>query len=170
MLFPAKVCTPANRCPVASLKEAAHCSLHNDDAHRSIEFFAEQAGVRPSTLNDQINPDQPNDNISFRRLPALIRNLTNFALLDYLEKLAGRVAFTLPTGKASEDRAQAKAVREFGQYLERASIAGEDGEYTVEEVAHVEQEAHDAIAAIVAHVASLKVQQRPATPLRSVPA
>lgn len=160
MLKSAKTCTPASRCPVASQKEAAHCSFHHDDAGRSIEFFAEQAGVKPSTFNDQLNPAEETDNLSFRRLPNLIPHLTNFALLDYWEALAGRIAFALPRGRRADERSQASAVKEFGEYLLQSSTASEDGEYTAAEAERIEREGVEAIAAIYAHIETVKSRVR----------
>lgn len=163
MLLSAKQCQPASRCPVTSQTEAAHCSFHHDTNGRSIEFFAEQAGVKASTFNKQLNPAEENDQLSFRRLPNLFPHLTNFALLDYWESLAGRIAFVVPSGRTAEERSQAEAVKQFGDYLVEASTAAADCSYSAEEAERVERQGLEAMAAIAAHIEAVKarVQQRP---------
>jgi hypothetical protein len=156
MLLSPKQCTSAHRCPVQSLKEAAYCSFHHDEKGQSIEFFADLAGVRPATFRDWINPDQEG-HLPFARVASLIPYLTNFALLDHLESLAHRVAFAVPRGQHADERAQASAVREFGEYLVRASTASADGHYTHEEAEQVEREGREAIAAVAAHIELVKL-------------
>lgn len=137
----------ANAMPHTSFKAALH-----DTVFRSTlpaKALADICGVSYSALA-QFADDAADAHLPTRRLVTLVTAADNLAVLDYLEHLAGRVAFKVPTG--SHLAATGEAVREFGEWLSAHAAALEDGTITADELAQVEHEAQEAIAAIAAAV------------------
>lgn len=148
--------------PHASFKAALH-----DTVFRSTlpaKALADIVGVSYSALA-QFADDAAEAHIPSRRLVTLVTAADNLAVLDYLEHLAGRVAYRLPTG--SHLTATGEAVREFGEWLTAHAAALEDGTISLDEFATVEREAHEAIAAIAAAIEQAK-SRVPKPDLRAV--
>jgi len=144
-------CRPGHRCPIATQKEAFHCDVHHGP--RPIPDLAALTGISPKTLYKFANPFEEHEHISTRHLPVLLPHLTHHRLLDFYERLAGRLAFVVPTRDAG-DAEIARTVREFAEFLTADTEAAADHCYTPEEFAHLEREADEALAQIKALVES----------------
>ena len=144
-------------------------SVAHDTIFRSslpAKALADIIGVSYSALT-KFADESVDEQIPMRRFVALIRVADNLAALDYLEHLAGRVAFKVPTG--SHLAATGEAVREFGEWLGVHAAALEDGTLTAEELARIETQGHEAIAAIAAAIEQTRVRvARPAPALKAI--
>lgn len=112
----------------AAWTEAQHESFYRSE--QPIKALAAAVGVSTSYLADA--------HVSGRLFPALARECSNLAFLDYLESCAGRVAFVVPRTSAGQ---VSRIVKEFAEFLE----ALDDGE-------DIEKEGREAIAAIAAEI------------------
>jgi len=143
-----------------TFKSAAHDTIFRSSL--PAKALADIVGVSYSALT-KFADESVDEQIPMRRFIALIRVADNLAALDYLEALAGRVAFKVPTG--SHTTATGEAIREFGEWLAAHGAALEDGVISAEELAAIDQQAREAIAAIAAALEQAKA--RTARPLAS---
>lgn len=138
-------------------KDALHHSLFR--SQRPLKELADLCGVSRQLLQAAADEDQPHAHLCCRHLPALAKLCSNLAWLDFLEHCAGRVAFRLPQGH--EAKSFGVALRELGEWAQAHGEALEDGIVTADELAHVEKEAADAVAALMATVAQLRTTVMP---------
>lgn len=147
----------ANVMPHVSFKAALH-----DTVFRSTlpaKALADICGVSYSALA-QFADDAADANIPARRLVTLVTAADNLAVLDYLEHLAGRLAFRVPAGSHLATTGQ--AIREFGEWVTAHAAALEDGTITADELTHVVGQGEEAIAAIAAALEHARARvQRP---------
>jgi hypothetical protein len=90
---------------------------------------AERLGIHENTLGRACNENE-SDHLSSKHLPALVQIPDlDLAFLDYLESLAGRVAFVVPDdlGAACTTRMTAQAMHAMASLLEAKADALEDG-------------------------------------------
>lgn len=120
----------------AAWTEAQHESFYRSE--QPIKALAAAVGVSTSYLAHAADVEQPDAHVSGRLFPALARECSNLAFLDYLESCAGRVAFVVPRTSAGQ---VSRIVKEFAEFLE----ALDDGE-------DIEKEGREAIAAIAAEI------------------
>lgn len=128
---------------------------------------AERLGIHENTLGRACNEREP-DHLSSKHLPALAQIPDiELAFLDYLEALAGRVAFVVPVdvGAACTTRMTAQAMRAMATLLDAKAEAVEDGRICVDE-AHAIRESADQVTRCVQAIAAYA--ERVAQPERSL--
>lgn len=128
----------------SSWKEALHQTCIRS-ANVPTKVVADRLGISPTTLSHACD-DNANDNLSSKHLPALVSiDGIDLACLDYLEELAGRIAFVKPTdaGSACTTRMTAQAMHAMAALLEAKAEALEDGRVCVDEARDIRQRADD---------------------------
>lgn len=142
---------------VRSLKEALHRTIHTHPT-LSVQAIAEELDMSASYLykaalpdTDTAGPDATGVRFPLKKLTALTRITNDFTVLDYIERMVGRVAFPLPpanTGLQELHEAATEAIAEFGDVMRVYGEAVADKRITSEELDNFEVEAHEAIQAI----------------------
>lgn len=114
---------------------------------RSLKVTAKQVadrlGIHIKTLGRACDEGEM-DNLSSKHLPALVQiEGIDLACLDYLEALAGRVAFAVPTdtGSVCTTRMTAQAMHAMASLLEAKAEALEDGRICNNEAREIRQQA-----------------------------
>ena len=96
---------------------------------------------------------------------AILPNLRNLAVLDFQERICGRVAFRIPDAREVCGEQMGASLKEYGEFVMEASSAGP---WTPEKAARIEKEGREAMASIAAIIECAKQQvQQPN--LRAVP-
>jgi hypothetical protein len=146
------------------MTQALYTSL--DDAISQVALFTEgrtltqnaaEMGVTVDWLSRAINPrEKP-------RCPAalivpLTKTTQNFAVVRTICKLVGGVFFQ-PCRLTSHIKYEASTLKEFSEYL--ATLAkNEAGGFTTPEVDELENEMHDVISCMLAHVDKLRAEAK----------
>lgn len=136
-----------------SFKDALHISLSDLPAGRTVKHLAEFAGISYSGLWQCADKEQSSW-ISVRRLIRILPHLKNFAVLDYLETLVGRIAFRIPSAREMCGPEMGEALKEFGEFVVEAT----SGQWTPEKVARIEKEGRQAMASIATIIECAKRQ------------
>ena len=95
----------------------------------TLKQIADRLGIHPKTLARACDENET-DNLSSKHLSGLAQiDGIDLAFLDYLEALAGRVAYVVPTdlGAACTTRMTAQAMHAMASLLEAKADALEDG-------------------------------------------
>lgn len=134
---------------------AIHALVH--DSTVPPKAIADEAGIRYGYLMRAADEHQDDVQFQARWVGPVTRAANNDVLIKALAEDCGGVFYRLHRG-ASMDRETAKSLREFGEYIEACADAQDDTQITPEEFHTANAQAHEAIAAILAHVASLRVR------------
>lgn len=138
---------------------------------KSVAALAEAMGFRSeSSLYKAANPMEGH-RFHLENLPILIHETGDFSLLDQIEALFGRVAFTMPQVRGdlrAVVEAQGKAIKEFSEYISEVAKAVEDGNITAAEMAAIEQECAEAMAQLSVLLETVRIMQRQGSPLQVV--
>jgi predicted transcriptional regulator len=148
---------------VEDFKSALHESLSDLPPGRTVKQLADIAGVSYSTLWECADTEKVGW-ISVRRLIRIIPSLSNLAVLDYLERIAGRIAFRIPDPREVCGEQMGKAIKEFGEFVVEGSQVG----WTAERAAQLRREAEEAAAAILHYAHCVEAQAQPARKLEAV--
>jgi hypothetical protein len=142
----------------ATWKEALYESVHGSD--QPAKAVADDLGVSRQMLSACC--DETSDtNLSSKHLTALARATSNLSWLDYLEAIAGRQAFMLPTANALCSVMTVAALKEFSEFLTTVADSVADGSVSPEDAARIEREGLDAISAIQTVIATARRQAPP---------
>lgn len=117
------------------------------NSRKSVASIAEAMGFKSeSSLYKSTNPSE-NHRLHLENLPVLIHETGDFAILDEIEALLGRVSFVIPTAQAvPEIHAETgKAIKEFGELIQEVAQAVLDGRIDRIEKERLEKEGHEAI-------------------------
>jgi hypothetical protein len=163
----AKIPAKAN----VEFKRAWKQSLLNHDVNgQKLQHFAATSGLSESTLYATADEGAPDAWISIRRFIAVIPELKDLSVLDYLDSLAvpRRIAFQLPDelGPVCSASATAQMMRKMAAALESKTQAEDgDGKWTTDEATDFRRKADDltrcvqAIAAYAERVAQPSVRE-----------
>lgn len=142
---------------MGTLKDALHRTIHRKD--KSVAQIAEEIGISENYLYRAALPDQDNGpectsgvRFPLSKLVPLIRATADFQVLDVVEHALGRVSFPIPQHHMSTDQvleAAITAAAEFGDLMAEVRFSIEDGDLSRKELARIEKEGHEAIAAIM---------------------
>jgi len=139
-----------------SQKRALHDTLHNSTA--PLKAIAEGMRLEYSTLANTALLSRT-DELPFVRLPQVLEASDNLTLLRFYAHLQGCDVFRLPRAGASADaRRAAETMREVAEFLQAGAEATEDEEVTPDEFSRVEREGHEAVRAILEHIAHLRAR------------
>lgn len=141
-----KQCRAGQRCEAGTFAEAVDCQLHHSEVPLGV--IAERAGIRESYLRTCASQYDETHNLQAKLLAPITIASGNYALLDFIERLVGRVAIRLPRGCAVADddlfAAGARVASEMGDVFEEIRRAFEDKRITEDELARVNREVHEA--------------------------
>lgn len=130
------------------LKEALHTSAF--ESQKPAKAIAVETGITYEALQKFCSTFDPS-HLPSRRFPAFVQAIDNYAILDLLEELAGRIAFTLPQS-GGIGKSTGHATKEFGEFLEAVA----DADMTPETAERVVREGEDVIRAVAAVVEQAK--------------
>jgi len=103
-----------------------------------------------------------NHKIHLENLPILIHETGDFAILNEMEALFGRVAFAMPQPRADLNKVvdeQCRAIKEFSEYLSEVAQAVADGHVSLAELAAVEKECSETMAQLAALLETVRSMQ-----------
>ena len=127
-------------------------SLHNNifNSGRPVKQIADELGISYSYLASAGNPNLEEFHFQLRHLIPLTNATRNFETLDFIEKVLGRVAFTVPNMETTSQVVEetARIVREAGHLLTELSHALEDGRVQSHEWPGIARECDHVIAAV----------------------
>lgn len=147
-----------------TFKSAAHDTIFRSSL--PAKALADIVGVSYSALT-KFADESVDEQIPMRRFIALIRVADNLAALDYLEQLAGRVAFKVPAGAHAVTLGE--AVARFGEWMRTHGQALEDGAISSAELEASDQAFRAATAAMASAMAQARAQvTRPPSPLKAI--
>lgn len=132
-------------------------SLIHDSAPQTPKGIASDVGVGYSYLLKAADPEQQDVQFQTRLVGPVTNAAKNDVLIDFLARQCGGVFYRLAL-PGEMDTATAKTLREFGEYLTEVANAMSDHRVTPEEYHRVKSQGHEAIAAILAHLAGLRVK------------
>ena len=93
----------------------------------SIEWIADQMGVNPSTLQRQLNPDDPFPFPLKKTIPFMRACNNDFSPLDLIESRIGRAAYTISSqGMPIDCNSVAKLAKEAGEAISTMADAISD--------------------------------------------
>ncbi len=120
---------------------------------------AELLGIPESTLANAVNPHIDSCHYQLRHLVPQTMLLQDLAMMDYLESCLGRVAFAIP--RAPECLADlqgelARTIKEFGDVVQAAGEALEDGLISRNEVKRIEREVYELVRQAMGFLQSVK--------------
>lgn len=150
-----------------SLKEALHATIHKN--RKSVAAIAEEIGMSENYLYRAALPDQEMDGqgtgcrFPLKGLVPLVRATSDFQVLDYIERILGRVAIVLPTGDgdfAEISRRSMRAIGEFGELMQEIDKSLDDGKITASELEMIEKEGYEAVQAIMAMLSVIKSSRK----------
>lgn len=172
-----KECRAGAECRPREFNEAADCLGHHSE--RSLPGIARLVNRTYSylskalSLHAESHPLRGDLIVPLTLASADEPRQRNYALLDWMEAQVGRVAVLLPAGSGAQSESFELArsvIREAGEAIERFGAALEDGRVTDAELANVEHEVDEAIAALtrlkLAAIAQHSRSQRPSPDLR----
>lgn len=137
---------------------------------KSVAALADAMGFRSeSSLYKAANPMESH-RFHLENLPILIHETGDFAILDQIEALFGRVAFVMPQaqgGLREIVEAQAKAIKEFSDYLSKVAEAVQDGQVSAAEMADIEVECAEAMSQLSVLMETVRLMQRRSGPLQA---
>lgn len=136
-----------------SLEDAIYQVVH--DGALPPKALAGAAGMRTGYLLDAANPHREETHFQARFIIPITRASQNDAIVRFIAEAVGGV-FVRFRHQETSDQHTARALREFADYIAAVDDSKADGVVTVGEVAEVERQANDVIAALVAHVAHLR--------------
>lgn len=154
MLNSPSACKSGHPCDVNGIKEAASCALQHDPERGSqIEHVAAILDIKPGTLRDGINPNEP-DWLSLKHLDTVaIATASHPVIARHFAKLQGGVFYKVDGRQFA--RSIANVVSEFGQFLESVAT---DGPLTQAQIDRLDKEGDEAIAAIAKVMAEAKTR------------
>jgi hypothetical protein len=133
-----------------SWKAAMHQSVYRSEL--PAKAIAESLGISEPTLSRACSDSPDASHLSSRHLPNLARLTSDHAWLDYLEALAGRVAFRVPDADTCSTRIAAEAMRAFAALLDAKSKALDDDTVTSEELQDITLLGHEVMRKVQAMV------------------
>ncbi len=162
-------CLAGASCRVTTFEEAVDCLGHHSErklpeiaerVHRDYRYLS-----KAMSLDASSHPFRGDLVVPVTQESAALPTHRNHVLLDWMEAQVGRVAFVMPTAAAGDisgdvvARAQ-HAIEQFGELLQRSGRTDADGNGVVNaaDVALVEQEGREVMAAVAALVESWKAQ------------
>ena len=132
-------------------------------SHKSVAELAEAMGFKSdSSLYKAANPME-NHRLHLENLPILIKETGDFAILNEIEALFGRVAFAMPRARADLKKVvdeQCRAIKEFSEYLAEVAKASADGHISIAEFADIEKECGQAIAQLAALLEAVRLMKQ----------
>lgn len=141
-----------------TVQEAVSLTVHEShDArgqHIPPKAIAEGMNVPVSRLYEIADAARER-RLRAEELPSLIRTTGNFLALDVIERALGRVGVMLPTGDDRTVAETAKALQEFGQFVEEIGAAAPHG-FTEDEARRIRIEGEQAIACIAAIIRQIE--------------
>ena len=152
MLNSPSACKSGHPCDVNGIKEAASCALqHDPDKGSQVEHVAAILDIKPGTLRDGINPNEP-DWLSLKHLDTVaICTASHPVIARHFARLQGGVFYKVDGRQF--DRSVATCVVEFGQFLQSVAV---DRPLTKAAIERLEKEGEEAIAAIAKAMAEAK--------------
>jgi hypothetical protein len=112
-----EACRGGFPCDLRVLKEAAHCGVYHGPEGSLVQRIATAINIKPGTLSDQINPNEP-DYPQAKNLEAIaILTDSHPVIAQYFARLQGGFFFRVKAG-SDVDKATATSVREFGEFLQ----------------------------------------------------
>lgn len=155
-----KLCRSGRRCEIRSLPEAIDCVAHHSDL--SLREIAERAGKSETYLRSACS--QYDDSHKFQAeliVPVTVAS-GNTAILDYLERMVGRIAITLPTVELGDTTdlftPMAEIAQEIGHMAAAIQAAFRDHHLAAEEMDRIDREIHHAHEALARLEALLRKQ------------
>lgn len=134
----------------AAVRELVH------ESAKPPKAIADEAGIRYGYLMRAADEHQDDVQFQARWVGPVTRAANNDCLIKFLAIDCGGVFFRL-NRNASMDVETSKALKEFGEYISSVADAQDDLKTTPEEYHKVKAQAHEAIAAILAHVDKLRI-------------
>lgn len=134
--------------PIETLEDAVYDLIHNSSLPAKAQ--AEMLGVSYTRLVNSCLPSAETAHHHTRWIAPQTLATRNYALLDYLERLCGRVAIPLPDVSAPKEPEQYRAemmriARELGELAGVTEANLKDGRFTRDERAKNRKEAWDLI-------------------------
>lgn len=140
-----------------TLKDNLYKTIHKNE--KPLKAIAEEIGVSENYLTRSALPDaDESDTGSGCRFPlnkliALIKATGDYAVLDYIERVLGRVAIAVLSKRQKPIldvcRSTVKATAVFGEFVGEISKSIDDGNLTESECDRIQDEGYHAIQAIL---------------------
>lgn len=128
-----------------------------DASPKSLKQVADDLGVRYGYLHEALNPNREDTQFQARLLVPFMKATGSFEPLRF--QAHAMDCLLVPLGSSgSVDEHTATSLKEFGDYLHSVAAATADGRVTKAEALQVRREAEEAIAAVLAHVASIEAR------------
>jgi hypothetical protein len=138
-------------------KAALHATIHESTA--ATKAIADGAGFGSYAFLCACANPSLTDQLPARKLPLVLAQCDNLALVEFLAGLQGATVVRLPTAGAAEDvRRHSATMREFAEFMEAGAAAVEDVTVAPDEFARVEREALEAVNAILELVAHYRAR------------
>lgn len=161
-----KVCRGGDRCFPQTLAEAFDCVAHHSVSREgrplSVREIASGLNVDENRLRKEVSLFYDGQSPKADLIEGITRVTGNLAILDYLERAAGRLAFPLPTSladpKADVFALATKAMTEFAEFLQQVSSRLADGHASPEDVARITRDGHEAMQ-LIAHLIEASVSR-----------
>lgn len=134
--------------------EAVHAVVH--DSIVPPKAIAAEAGIRYGYLMRAADENEDSVQFQARWIGPVTRASKNDELIKFLAIDCGGVFYRL-NRSASLDAETAKSLKEFSEYISAIADAQDDQQTTPEEYHRVKSQAHEAIAAILAHVEKVRI-------------
>jgi hypothetical protein len=144
-----------------SLEDAIYTVVH--DGALEPKQLAAATGIRPGYLLDAANPHREDTQFQARFIVPVTKAQRNDAIVRFLCSAVGGV-FVRLNAAADADEHTSRSLKEFGDYLHSVAESNSDGRVTPAEAAHVKAQGHEAIAAILAHIAHVEQRVEQPTP------
>jgi len=150
MMNSPKICIGGEHCEPAGLKEAMSCALQHDPERGSrIEVVAAILDIKPGTLRDGINPNEPDWLAPKHYDTVAICTADHPVIAKHFAHRQGGFFYKV-SGSSSFDQTTATSVREFGEFLQ--SLV--NGPVTPAHLDRITKEGTEAMAAIKAAIDS----------------
>lgn len=133
---------------------AVHALVH--DSAIPPKAIAEECGIRYGYLMRAADPNEDDVQFQARWIAPATKAAKNDVLVKAIAQECGGVFYRLwPNGTI--DTQAARSLKEFGEYIASVADAHTDRTVTPEEFHRAKAQAHEAIAAILAHVEGLRI-------------
>lgn len=139
---------------MSSIFSAVYALVHESAV--PPKAIADDAGIRYGYLMRAADEHQDDVQFQARWIGPVTRAANNDCLIKFLAIDCGGVFFRLNRA-ASLDAETAKSLKEFSEYIAAIADAQDDAKTTPEEFHRVKAQAHEAIAAILAHVEKVRI-------------
>jgi hypothetical protein len=137
-----------------TLDEAIYAVVH--ESAIPAKALASAVGVRVGYLLDAANPNRDDTQFQARLIEPLTKASGNDAIVRYICERVGGLFVRLPRRAGASDVHAARALKEFGEYLERFGDAMQDGLVSRAEFNVIEREATDVIVALLEHIEAMR--------------